>query len=232
MEKETRKLQPIKWHQGAFHKRSSICEAPGQDKFHFVSSHCAFKFPQIYNMKKRMVRFQTLSAFHQQKESLASHLPMQKALTILHSTFPCPRLCWEQGRSRNSGVSIRTSGERPPSPWNQVWVALEFAYRSYPPLISGARGLLGQCLHQRGVRMRRVVSVCTALLKQRALANKHMADVVAGVCCTAFLWHHLCCLPCTSLGLINIPHLLCNVFSPCKATYLLLACKLHTCQSG
>lgn len=227
MEKETRKLQPIKWHQGAFHKRSSICEASGQDKFHFVPSPCAFKSPSNLQCEKKRTKKEISNPpcfpSPPAKGKLGSHLQKQKALTILHSTFPCARLCWEQGRSRNSGV-------RPSSPWNQVWVALEFAYRSYPPLISGAKG---QCLHPAWGEDDEGGVCLHSPAKTKGFGQEtRMADVVAGVCCTAFPLHHLCCLPCTLLGLINIPHLLCNVFSPCKTTYLLLACKLHACQSG
>jgi len=71
------------------------------------------------------------------------------------------------------------------------------------------------------------------IIKQRGFGQEtHVPDLMTYISCTTFLLHHLYCLRCTLLGLINIPHLLCNVFSPCETAYLPLACKLHTCQSG
>lgn len=74
---------------------------------------------------------------------------------------------------------------------------------------------------------------CRLIIKQRSFGQEtRMPNLMTYISCTAFLLHHSYCLHCTLLGLINIPHLLCNVFSPCKTAYFLLASKLHTCQSG
>ena len=71
------------------------------------------------------------------------------------------------------------------------------------------------------------------IIKQRGFGQEtHMPGLMTYISCTAFLLHHSYRLHCTLLGLINIPRLLCNVFSPCKTAYFLLASKLHTCQSG
>lgn len=142
------------------------------------------------------------------------------------------------GRTRSDNQRRR----RPHSPWNQVWVAFRFSYEVLPILDFWSHGevlveLLHLCRIQRGGRRwaRRLSALIPygLIIKQRGLGQEtHMPDLMTYSSCTTFLLHHLYCLRCTLLGLINIPHLLCNVFAPCKTAEFLLACKLHTCQSG
>lgn len=167
MEKETRKLQPIKWHQGAFHKRSSICEASGQDKFHFVPSPCAFKSPSNLQCEKKgpKRRFQTLPAFPllQQKESLDLISKSRKLLPFSIQLFLVPGFAG----SRGGAEILEWDPPAPETKYGSPWSLLTGLTH---PWFLGPRGSV--CT-QRGVRMMRVVSVCTALLKQRALAKKH-----------------------------------------------------------